>query len=169
MVQRSLIKFKRMSKRVAARQAIQLEFLKLLREHDFSFDDTQKEPLGIQKMVAKNVNKMKYGDGTFNVTRQYVSDWVARVRNNGYQLTQVTTDYSATSQNARRFFDGEQRRIRQKAFDGELKCDEVVTVFSDKKQREIGVSKSSVWRALKRKLLEYACSMCIHRLVAFFL
>jgi hypothetical protein len=152
MVKRAEIKFKQMARRVAARQAIQLEFLKLLREKDFSFDDTCKEPLGIQKIVTANINQIEYKGERFNVSRQYVSDWVARVRNNGYQLTQVVSDYSESSQNRRQFYEAEQRRIRDKVFNNELKCGEVLTVYSDKKEREVEVSKSSVWRILKRKL-----------------
>ena len=153
MVKNSEVQWKRLSMRVAVRQAIQLEFIKQLRMKDLSFENNQKEPHGIISEVTANVNKQKYGQEKFKVSRQYVSYWIAKVRNNEYQLTQVTPDYSKSSQSRRKFHEDEQRRIREKVFNGELKCGEVVTVYSDKEGQEISVSKSSVWRALKRKLL----------------
>ena len=129
-----------------------MEYLRLLSEVNFTFNSNDKEPFGIQKKVKENVNRQRYGGELFEVSKQLVSDWAARCRNNNYEMTAVTADYSRSSQNSRKFFDAEQKRIRNRVLQQDLKCDEVVTVYSDKKQRLVTVSKSSVRRALKRKL-----------------
>ena len=141
-----------MESKIATRQAIQIEYLRLLNEENFSFDPADKEPRGVQKAVRVNLNKMSYGGQRFKVTKQLVSDWAARCRNNKYELTSVQADYSRSSQNSRKFFDAEQKRIRDKVISDELSCGDVTTVWSDKKGRLVSVSKSYVRRALKRKL-----------------
>ena len=118
MPKRAQLQFRKLTKRVAKRQAIQQEYLRLLTEAEFDpTDPDAKEPRGIQKKVMENVNRMMYGQERLEVSKQLVSDWVARVRNNKHQMVATMTDYSSSSQNARKFFKTEQRRIRQQIFD----------------------------------------------------
>jgi hypothetical protein len=119
------------SKMEATRRAIQHEYLRLLAQEGFTFTVDEKEPRGIQARVVKAVNQQRHGNGYLSTNHSQVSDWVGRVRQNGYQVTGVTIDYSNSSQNARRFFNAEQRRIRQFVFDEKLKSTQVATVWSD--------------------------------------
>ena len=139
------------SKLEATRRAIQHEFLRLLTQEGFTFTDNETEPRGLQARVVGTVNRQRHGDGYLQTNHSQVSDWVGRVRQNGYQVTGVSRDYSKSRQNARRFFDAEQKRVRQLIIDEKLKSTQVATVWSDKKGRQIPVSASSVRRCLKRK------------------
>ena len=93
---------------------------------------------------------MYHGRAKLKTNRQQVSDWVARVRKNNYRVTSVQQDYSKSSQNRRKLFDNEIQYIRQTVRKDELKCNELVSVFSDKKNRQVTVSASTVRRCLKR-------------------
>ena len=85
-------------------------------------------------------------------TPQQVSEWVRRVRENNYDVTSCKQDYTESSQNSRLFHDAEQKRIRDFIRDEKLKCTEIESVWSDKKQKLIAVSASSARRALKKQL-----------------
>ena len=135
----------------ATRGAIQHEYIRLLSEAGFSFQVGDKEPRGVQAQVVKNVNKIRYGDETLITHHAQVRRWVERARNNNWRVTDPKTDYSTTSQNSRKFFDAEQKRIRHQIRDNKLKSDQLPTVWSDEKQKMITVSATSARRYLKRK------------------
>ena len=104
--------FRLTSKAEITRRAIQHEYLRLLAESGFSFNQGDREPWGLQSKVMEAVNKIRYGRDKLNTNRQQVSDWVFRARENGYQETSVQQDYSRSSQNMRKFHDFEQQLIR---------------------------------------------------------
>lgn len=135
----------------ATRRCIQHEFLRLLREADFRFRRGEKEPRGIQARVVRTVNQQKYGRQFLKTNHAQVSDWVGRMRQNGYKFTAVKIDYSRSRYNRKRFFDAEQRRIRDLVREEKLKSTQVATVYSDKERKQIPVSASSTRRFLKRK------------------
>ena len=144
------LKTKETSRLETTRRAIQYEFLRELHQSGFSFTDNDTEPRRIQARVLQAVNKIYHGRTKLKTNRQQVSDWVARVRKNNYRVTSVQQDYSNSSQNRRKIFENEQRYIRQTIREDELKCNEIVSVFSDKKNDEISVSESTVRRYLKK-------------------
>ncbi len=144
-------KFLRQSKLIVTRRAIQHEFLRLLVEADFSFNTDDAEPRGIQRRVMEAVNVQYYGRQKLKTNPQQVSEWVARVRQNEYQVTDVRQNYKTSSQNARKFFEAEQKRIREFIVEEKIKCTEIATVWSDKEQEQISVSRESARRILKRK------------------
>ena len=85
------------------------------------------------------------------IVHNWVLNWVARVRANNYQQTDVATDYSKSSQNAIKFNNTEQKQIRRHVLEDELKCSEVTTWYSSKEDAPVEVSKSTIRRILKRK------------------
>ncbi len=142
---------RRRGKRVATRRAIQDEFLVQLASKGFKPGPNSKESWGIQLAVFKAVNKTRYSEGYLETSRETVRTWTDKVRKNGYKPTPLLSDYSGSSQNARKLSAADQRKIRAEVYKKELKCDEVVTIYSDEKQTHISVSKSTVRRILKRK------------------
>ena len=137
---------------IVIRRTIQHEFLRLLAEADFSFETGDDEPRGIQRRVMEAVNKQYYGRQKLKTNPQQVSDWVKRVRENNYQVTDVRQNYTKSSQNARRFFEAEQKRIREFVVEEKIKCTEIASVWSDRENKQIAVSRESARRILKRKL-----------------
>ena len=121
-----VLAFRQTSKVEITRRAIQHEYLRLLADANFSFNQEDREPWGLQGKVLKAVNKIRYGRDTLSTNRQQVSDWVSRARDNGYQVTSVQQDYSRSSQNRRQ------------------------SIYSIAKNERISVSESSVRRILKR-------------------
>ena len=135
----------------ATRRAIQHEYIRLLSKAGFSFEAGTKEPRGIQARVVENVNEMRHGDGKLMTGHAQVYRWVKRVRENNWQVTDTRTDYKKTSQNRRKFFEAEQKRIRDAIRTQKLKSHELPTVWSDKDQEMISVSATSARRYMKRK------------------
>ena len=147
----------------AARQAIQVEFLRLLTEADFDFQPGSKEPRGIQARVVENVNKMRYGDETLSTNHRIVSRWVKRLRDNKWKMVPVKQDYSKSSQSSRKFFLPEQMRIRQMIKQNKMKATQVTVVWSDKENDFIPVSPSTARKYLKRRYSEEEPSMLAAR------
>ena len=135
----------------ATRRAIQHEYIRLLSKANFSFELGAKEPRGLQARIVENVNEMRHGDGQLSTNQAQVYNWVKRVRDNNWQVTDTKTDYSKTSQNSRKFFEAEQKRIRDAIRNKKLKSHELPTVWSDKEQDVVSVSATSARRYLKRK------------------
>lgn len=150
MLPKKIERFRSRGLRVAIRRAIQDEYLMRLAQASFSFEIGAKEPWGIQSAVLKAVNGMQYGDMTMQTTKETVSQWCAKVRNNRFQPTPLLSNYNSSSQNARKLTDEEQRKLRKKVRDEKLKCDEVVSIYSERKQKEVTLSRETVRRALKR-------------------
>ena len=146
------VKWRKDSKLIATRRTIQHEYLRMLNESNFSFLPGAKEPHGLQRKVMRSVNEQFYGNTRMKTTPQQVSEWVRRVRENNYDVTSCKQDYTESSQNSRLFHDAEQKRIRDFIRDEKLKCTEIESVWSDKKQKLIAVSASSARRALKKQL-----------------
>ena len=144
--------FKETSKMVMTRRTIQHEFLRLLSEDDFDFRRGGPEPYGIQSKVMKAVNQQYYGPTRMKTNPQTVSDWVRRVRENNYKVTSCEQDYSQSSQNHRKFYKPEQKRMRDFIREEKLKCTEIASVYSDKKKKQIPVSKSTARRYMKMQL-----------------
>ena len=151
MIPKRIERLKSRGLRVATRRAIQDDFLMRLARSEFSFIPGDKEPWGIQSQVTNAVNGMRYGDETMKVTKETVSKWCDKVRRNDYQPSALLSDYTTSSQNARKLTDDEQRQVRKKVLEEKLNCNEVVNIYSESKQREILISQSTVRRALKRK------------------
>ena len=127
---------------VMTRRTIQHEFLRLLNDEGFDFRRDNNEPYGIQSRVLRSVNAQYYGRTKMKTNRQTVSEWVGRVRDNNYQVTSCEQDYSKSSQNRRKFYDNEQQRIQDFIREEKLKCTEIASVYSDKKETQITVSAS---------------------------
>ena len=144
------LRFREASRLETTRRAIQHEFIREMSQSGFTFTDNEIKPRGAQAKVLTVVNNMYHNRNKLKTNRQQVSDWVARVRNNNYRVTSVQQDYSKSSQNRRKLFDNEIQYIRQTVREDELKCNEVVSVFSDKKNKQVSVSASTVRRYLKR-------------------
>ena len=138
------------SKNEAVRRAIQHEYLRQLTDKGFTFGEDEKEPWGIQKSVMQTVSRQRFGRDRLTTNRTQVSEWVNRVRKNNYQVTSVQQDYTKSSQNRRKFHDGEIERIRNEIREKKLKCGELKAVYSDKKRKRVEVSESSVRRILKQ-------------------
>ena len=136
----------------ATRRAIQHEYLRALSMANFSFEAAVKEPRGIQARVVEIVNKTRYKEGLLTTNQKQVSEWCKRCRMNNWNVTEVKTNYATTSQNARKFFLPEQKRIRHEIKTKKMKSTEVTTVWSDKKNKLITISPTSARRYLKRKL-----------------
>ena len=148
------LRFRETSRLETTRRAIQHEFIKELTQAGFTFTQGEAEPRGIQAKVLRSVNEMYHGRQKLKTNRQQVSDWVARVRKNNYRVTSVQQDYTKSSQNRRKIFDNEMQYIRQTIREDELKSNELVSVFSDKKNHNISVSASTVRRCLKRPFMD---------------
>ena len=144
--------FKKTSKLVMTRRTIQHEFLRLLNEEGFDFRRDNNEPYGIQSRVMRAVNQQYYGPTRMKTNPQTVSDWVRRVRENNYKVTSCEQDYSQSSQNRRKFYEAEQKRMRDFIREEKLKCTEIASVYSDKKKKQIPVSKSTARRYMKSQL-----------------
>ena len=144
------LRFRQTSRLETTRRSIQHEFIKELTDSGFTFTNNEVEPRGIQAKVLRSVNNMYHGRTKLKTNRQQVSDWVNRVRKNSYRVTSVKQDYSNSSQNRRKVFDHEIQSIRNRIRQKELKCNEVVSVFSDKKNKQVTVSASTIRRCLKR-------------------
>ena len=136
----------------ATRRAIQHEYIRNLSEANFAFQTGTKEQRGLQARVVQSVNETRYGDGLLRTNQKQVSEWCKRCRVNNWNVTVVKSDYSATSQNARKFYLAEQKRIRHEIKSKKMKSTEVTAVWSDKKNKMITISPSSARRFLKRKL-----------------
>ena len=145
-----VLAFRQTSKVEITRRAIQHEYLRLLADANFSFNQEDRESWGLQGKVLKAVNKIRYGRDTLSTNRQQVSDWVSRARDNGYQVTSVQQDYSRSFQNRRKFHDFEQQLIRDTVRHQRLKCNEMQSIYSIAKNERISVSESSVRRILRR-------------------
>ena len=115
------------------------EFLRLLKERNFTDGPDATEPRGIQKKVLEAVNNQYYGRTKLKTNRTTVCEWVRRVRENNYQVTNCEQDYTQSSQNRRKFFDNEQQRIRDFIREEKLKSNEIGSVYSDKKKKQITV------------------------------
>jgi hypothetical protein len=100
----------------------------------------------------KAVNEQGYGPTRMKTNAQQVSDWVRRVRENKYEVTSCEQDYSKSSQNRRKFFEAEQKRIRDFIREEKLKCTEIASVYSDKEGNQINVSASTARRFMKMPL-----------------
>lgn len=100
----------------------------------------------------KAVNEQGYGPTRMETNAQQVSDWVRRVRENNYEVTSCEQDYSKSSQNRRKFFEAEQKRIRDFIREEKLKCTEIASVYSDKEGDQINVSASTARRFMKMPL-----------------
>ena len=148
------LRFRETSRLETTRRAIQHEFIKELTQAGFTFTQGEAEPRGIQGKMLRSVNEMYHGRQKLKTNRQQVSDWVARVRKNNYRVTSVQQDYTKSSQNRRKIFDNEMQYIRQTVREDELKCNQLVSVFSDKKNSNITVSSSTVRRCLKRPFMD---------------
>jgi hypothetical protein len=122
----------------------------LLKEKNFTFVPGAKEPRGIQKEVIEAVNSQYYGRTKLETNRTTVSEWVGRVRQNNYQVTNCEQDYTNSSQNRRRFYDNEQQRIRDIIREEKWKSTEIGSVYSDKEKKQITVSATSARRIMKR-------------------
>ena len=148
------IKWNKAHKLITTRRTIQHEFLRQLNEAGFNFRRGTKEdePYGIQSRVMKAVNEQGYGPTRMKTNAQQVSDWVRRVRENKYEVTSCEQDYSQSSQNRRKFFEAEQKRIRDFIREEKLKCTEIASVYSDKKGNQINVSASTARRFMKMPL-----------------
>jgi len=122
----------------------------LLKERNFTDGPDATEPRGIQKEVLEAVNNQYYGRTKLKTNRTTVCEWVRRVRENNYQVTNCEQDYTQSSQNRRKFFDNEQQRIRDFIREEKLKSNEIGSVYSDKKKKQITVSATSARRIMKR-------------------
>lgn len=135
----------------ATRRWIQHIFLDELKRTGYVIGSGAKEPNGIQARVIQMVNETEHQGQFLKTNKAQVSDWVGRLRQNGYCITSVLVDYSRSSQNGRVFFEDEQRRIREEVHAQKLKSHEVTTVYSDRLGGQVAVSPATVRRALKRK------------------
>ena len=144
--------FQKTTKMVMTRRTIQHEFLRLLNEEWFDFRRDNNEPYGIQSRVMNAVNQQYYGPTRMKTNPQTVSDWIRRVRENDYKVTSCEQDYSQSSQNRRQFYEAEQKRMRDFIREEKLKCTEIASVYSDKKKKQIPVSKSTARRYMKIQL-----------------
>ena len=88
--------------------------------------------------------------------RRQVSNWVSRVRENGYHVTNCEQNYGRSRKNSQVFFDPEKRRIRDLIREDKLKCTEVASVYKDRRGdkggKQVQVSKSSARRFMKAPL-----------------
>ena len=148
------VKWKPASELEMTRRTIQHEFLRQLTEAGFSFRQGDRELFGLQSKVRQAVNQQGFGPTRFNTNAQQVSDWCRRVRENNYQVTNCQQDYTSSSQNRRKFWEAEQKRIRDFIREGQLKCTEIASVYSDKMQTQVTVSKSTARRYMKSQLGE---------------
>ena len=139
------------SKLVTTRRVIQHEYLKLLNEHDFSFQAGDKEPFGLQRKVLDAVNRQFFGTERLKTNKQQVSVWVAKVRENNYQPTACEQDYSQSSKNYQKFGRADQQRVREIVRNQKLTCNDVTTIFSDIKQEDVTISRESVRRFMKMR------------------
>ena len=73
------------------------------------------------------VNNITHGEHQLTVNKMDVSRWCKAVRDNNYQITSDEQDFSKSSQNARKFFDAEQKRMREACRNGK-KAGEVKSV-----------------------------------------
>jgi hypothetical protein len=151
-------KLRRRGKKVATRRAIQDEFLIKLAAVGFKGRPNEKEPWGIQSAVMVTVNRIRYGDGYLKASKETVRTWIAKMRNNSYKPTPLLSDYTGSAQNARRLSVEDQRLIRSMVVEKDLKCDEVVSIYSETSpwgknhgETQISISKSTVRRVLKQK------------------
>ena len=152
MAQVRQLKVKKLTKQEATRRHIQHKYLQQLQLEGFSFALGAKDPYGVQGRVLRAVNECKHEGEFLNTNKMQVSEWCRRVRQNGFEITSVHTDYSSSSQNARKFHQAEQERVRKTVLDEKLKSGEVLSVFSDKAGSRITISPTSTRRILKRKL-----------------
>ena len=152
MVQTRQLKVVKLSREEATRFFIQSEFMKLLHDMNFSFEADVKVPRGVQTQVLKNINGRMYDGEPLKTVKSVVSDWCTKVKQNGWRVVAVQTDYTKSSQNRRKFYHNEQKAIRDKCLNDGLKANKIGKVYSEKEQKYIDVSASSARRALKRKL-----------------
>ncbi len=152
MVQTRQLKVVKLSREEATRFFIQSEFMKLLHDMNFSFEADVKVPRGVQTQVLKNINGRMYDGEPLNTVKSVVSDWCTKVKQNGWRVVAVQTDYTKSSQNRRKFYHNEQKAIRDKCLNDGLKANKIGKIYSEKEQKYIDVSASSARRALKRKL-----------------
>ncbi len=136
----------------ATRRIIQHEYLHILKTKGFKFEPNEREPYGVKQEVLKAVNGQSYGPTRYKATRQTIFNWCKRVRENGYKMTSCEQDYSKSSQNSRKFYPAEQKRIRDFINEEKLKCTDIASVFSDKNQKLISVSAGSAQRYMKMPL-----------------
>ena len=151
MTARKVQRLKSEGRRVATRRAIQDTFLMRLNQKNFSFRQGEPEPWGVQSEVLEVVNKMRYGDSLLVASRETVSRWCAKVRENDYKPSDLLSDYTGSAQNASKWSEAEQKQLRKKVLDEKLKSNEVDTLYSVKKNAQTSISESTVRRFLKRK------------------
>ncbi len=151
MENKKIQRLKSEGRRVATRRAIQDTFLMRLNQNNFTFKQGDKEPWGVQTEVLEAVNKMRYGDSMLTASRETVSRWCAKVRENDYKPSHLLSDYTGSAQNANKWTIDEQKKLRKKVLDEKLKCNEVDMLYSAKHQSERSISASTVRRMLKRK------------------
>ncbi len=140
------------AKAAATRRIIQHEYLHLLQAKGFKFGHNEKEPYGVKKEVLKVVNSRGYGPTRTNISRQTVYNWCKRVKDNGYMTTSCVQNYTQSSQNGRKFFHAEQKRIRDFIREEKLKCTDIACVYSDKEKKLISVSTESARIYMKMPL-----------------
>ena len=149
------VKWRQVGGMVAKRRTIQHTYIKLLDESEWKRGDP--EPYGIQRKVMESVNKQFYGPTRMKTTPQQVSNWVRRVRDNGYQVTNCEQNYERSRKNSQVFYEGEKKRVVDFVLEGN-NCRDIASVWKDKrgdkggKQRQ--VSESSARRFVKASLDE---------------
>ena len=86
------------------------------------------------------------------MSKQVVSLWAKRVRNNDWEMTNTSQDYSHNRENATKFGSDERRRIHEELMKPHKKCGDIIVVHSTKENKHIEISSSSVRRIAKSQL-----------------